>query len=252
MFPTSAQFVDAAMAYAGTPYVLGAEHDLDAGFRPAAALDCSELVQAALADLGVSFPDGTWNQVAAVITISVDTAIATPGALLFTTGLPDHVAISRGDGTTIEARGRAYGTGVFPAHGRFVTAGLVPGVRYGPLVDPAPEPEEDPMLVIHHPTLRVTENGDPALYDGRKVWDFTYLPNDGQAFGPVRCASHICVRALVPPPKPVLVFCNGFASGQLDLPADGRTLTLPVVAPGLVSVVGSGIAVEARELWVRA
>jgi hypothetical protein len=41
------------------------------------------------------------------------------------------VAISLGDGRTIEARGSAYGVGIFSANGRGWTAGgLVPGMKY--------------------------------------------------------------------------------------------------------------------------
>ena len=140
---TGQDLVDAAMLYVGVPYVLGAEGDLDPGHQPVVALDCSELVQVALADLGIGFVDGTWNQIRECITIDIETGYATPGALLFTAGLPDHVAISRGDGTTVEARGRAYGTGVFPARNRFfVSAGLVPGLNYGTM---PPDPLEDDM-----------------------------------------------------------------------------------------------------------
>ena len=50
---TGQDLVDAAMLYMGVPYVLGAEGDLDPGHQPVVALDCSELVQVALADLGI-------------------------------------------------------------------------------------------------------------------------------------------------------------------------------------------------------
>lgn len=129
--------VAAAMRYDGAAYVLGAEHDTDPGFVPAGALDCSELVQAALGDLGVAAPDGHWVQFGwcrrdgAIVPITH--AIDTPGALLFVYdgSTQGHVAISRGDGTTIEARGAAWGTGVFPTQGRVWTHGaLIPGIDY--------------------------------------------------------------------------------------------------------------------------
>lgn len=139
------ELVAAAMRYAGTPYVLGAEGDLDPGFVAVVALDCSELVQVALADLGFPFPDGHWIQWAACrdagLLIPITQAIDTPGALLFVyDGTPNgHVAISRGDGSTIEARGRAWGTGTWPAQGRSWThGGLIPGLDY----------TEDPMAGI--------------------------------------------------------------------------------------------------------
>lgn len=148
MPPTGAQLVADAMEYRGLPYVLGAEGDLDPGVQPVDALDCSELVQVALADLGISFPDGHWNQWDRCILVSVDAAVRIPGALLFvydgtTTG---HVAISRGDGTTIEARGRAYGVGVFTAeHRGFTHGGLIPAIDYDPL-PLTPTPQETPDM----------------------------------------------------------------------------------------------------------
>ena len=58
----------------------------------------------------------------------VEQALRTPGALLFR---PGHVAISLGDGRTIEAKGSKYGVGIFSAHNRgWTTGGLIPGMRY--------------------------------------------------------------------------------------------------------------------------
>ena len=149
---TGQQLVDAAMRYSGLPYVLGAEGDLEPGFQDVAALDCSELVQVALADLGVPFPDGHWNQWAACLLVSVDAAVHTAGALLFvydgtTSG---HVAISRGDGTTIEARGRAWGVGSWPVDGRgFTHGGLIPTVDYQPSKPPTSEEDTVTTKILH-------------------------------------------------------------------------------------------------------
>lgn len=182
--PTAAEFVSAAMAYEGRPYVLGAEGDLDPGYDPSVgALDCSELVQVALADVGVDAPDGHWNQWRwcrdGAALIPIDAGVVTAGALLFvydgtTVG---HVAISRGDGSTIEARGRAWGTGVFPTDRRGWThAGLVPGVDYS---TPAPAPAPDPPAVPAQPKdddmVRLVQcnDGDIAVFatDGViKTW----------------------------------------------------------------------------------
>lgn len=81
---------------------------------------------------GVSVPDGTMNQLPYFrqkgTAVSVDQALRTRGALLFR---PGHVAISLGDGRTIEARGRDYGVNIFSAQGRGWTAGaLIPGLKY--------------------------------------------------------------------------------------------------------------------------
>ena len=56
--------------------------------------------------------------------ISVESAIATRGALLVR-GPNGHIAISLGNGWTIEARGKAYGVGIFPANGRAWTTGAI-------------------------------------------------------------------------------------------------------------------------------
>lgn len=128
---TGHDLVHTAMRMRGKPYVFGAEVNLnDPNPR---AFDCSELIEWACAQIGVRFPDGSWNQIAACSPISVDRGIKTPGALLYR---PGHIVISRGDNTTIEAKGRAYGVGVFSALGRFTHAGLIPALVYGS--SPAP------------------------------------------------------------------------------------------------------------------
>jgi len=72
-------------------------------------------------------------------TMSVEEALHTPGALLFRLspqgrqGSPtnEHVAISLGDGRTIEARGKQYGVGSWSAENRFTHAAAIPGVTGG-------------------------------------------------------------------------------------------------------------------------
>ena len=126
---TSGDFLSAALRQNGDRYVYGAETNLNDS-NPH-TFDCSELVQWAAHQAGVSIPDGSANQLAHVrrhgTEISVEEALRTPGALLFR---PGHVAISLGDGRTIEAKGSRYGVGIFNARGRFTSAGLVPGMRY--------------------------------------------------------------------------------------------------------------------------
>ena len=119
-------FLNAALAQNGDRYVFGAE--ASANNANPNAFDCSELVEWASAQAGVRFVDGSSNQRANSIPISVEQAINTPGALLFRNG---HVAISLGDGRTIEAKGSRYGVGIFNARGRFTSGGLIPGMNYG-------------------------------------------------------------------------------------------------------------------------
>lgn len=120
-------FVNAALTQSGDRYVFGAEVNL-ADADPD-AFDCSELVQWAAARVGVNVPDGSQNQRRFCKKISVDQAVKTRGALLFTSG---HVAISLGNGRTIEARNHKVGVGQFTAASiHFIDGGLVPGLRYG-------------------------------------------------------------------------------------------------------------------------
>jgi len=135
---TLEQMIAAAIAQTGKPYIFGAEVRLDDPSPP--AFDCSELVQWTCAQARLRMPDGTWNQVTHCrdvgTLIDVSTAIWTRGALLFKFGgdpfqgsrpSSAHVAISLGNGTTIEARSAKYPVGSFSAEGRGWThAGLIP------------------------------------------------------------------------------------------------------------------------------
>lgn len=133
-------FVAEALAQRGDRYVMGATART-ADPNPS-AFDCSELVHWASARAGMSVPDGALPQYLALrkegLAIPVEQAIHTRGALLFTFASPPdakdmrpaaaHVAISLGDGHTIEARGRAYGVDEFEATTRrFQYAALLPG-----------------------------------------------------------------------------------------------------------------------------
>ena len=126
---TAQSFVGQALAQQGDRYIYGAETNLNDADPD--TFDCSELVQWAAARSGVTVPDGSANQLAHCrkngTEISVEQAMRTPGALLFRKG---HVAISLGNGKTIEAKGRKYGVGVFNASGRFTSGGLIPGMKY--------------------------------------------------------------------------------------------------------------------------
>jgi cell wall-associated NlpC family hydrolase len=116
-------FLDVALAQTGDPYVWASEANV--GDADPTEFDCSELAQWAAGQVGVELPDGSWLQYLELkeqgAVIPVEQAVNTPGALLFGFdreptpggGRPGsaHVAISLGDGTTIEARGTRYGVG---------------------------------------------------------------------------------------------------------------------------------------------
>lgn len=123
---TGQDLVNKMMTQVGKRYIFGFEVNLND--RNPRAFDCSEIIEWALYQLGVRFPDGSSAQIAATNKISVAQGLKTPGALLYK---PGHIAVSRGDNTTIEAKGRNYGVGVFSAVNRFTRAGLVPQLAYG-------------------------------------------------------------------------------------------------------------------------
>lgn len=143
---TNKEFVKLALDQSGDEYIFGVEVS-PANPNPT-AFDCSELVQWCCDRLSVNprMVDGSWYQARHCkqygLLVSIDKAIKTAGALLFKFssspwegGRPNnaHVAISLGDGWTIEARGRAYGVGTWSAaQGQrgWTHAGLVPGLKY--------------------------------------------------------------------------------------------------------------------------
>ena len=139
--PTAVQFVNTALGQSGKPYVWGSS--ASASDPSPVSFDCSELTKWAAARSGVTIPDGAAHQYVWLkeqgATMTVQQALQTPGALLFSfNGEPQpglsgepahaHVAISLGNGKTIEAKGHAYGVGVFDAGNRFNYAGMIPGM----------------------------------------------------------------------------------------------------------------------------
>jgi hypothetical protein len=106
----------------------------------------------------VEIPDGAMYQYLDLkhknALMPVDQALHTKGALLFYFstepneggGRPSkaHVAISLGDGRTIEAKGTKYGVGEFTAHNRFNYAGVVPGLDAS--APPPATQATDPMI----------------------------------------------------------------------------------------------------------
>jgi cell wall-associated NlpC family hydrolase len=137
------RFIEAARGQVGDEYVFGAETDLDDADPD--TFDCSELTQWAAHQAGVEIPDGATAQYLFLkqrgLLIPVEQAKNTPGALLFsfdreprpgdgrTPGA--HVAISTGDGRTIEAQNSRTDVGEFNAGDRFEFAAVLPGISDG-------------------------------------------------------------------------------------------------------------------------
>lgn len=130
---TVAKIVASALGQVGDAYVYGAETS-PSDPNPD-AFDCSELIQWACERNGVNMVDGSSAQLAYCrahgTVISVEQAINTRGALLFANG---HVALSLGNGRTVEALNRSYGVTTMNARGRvtvtWVAGALIPGVKY--------------------------------------------------------------------------------------------------------------------------
>jgi cell wall-associated NlpC family hydrolase len=166
-------FLNSAVAQTGDKYVFG--HEVKLNDPNPTVFDCSELVEWAAAQSGVKMPDGSWLQYRELAkegtTMSVEQALKTPGALLFSFssdpmsgGRPSaaHVAISLGNGKTIEAKGTQYGVGSWEANTkRFQYAGVIPELGAGiGGVPPAPPPQQPQVDAF---TYRV--NNDPAQLD---------------------------------------------------------------------------------------
>jgi cell wall-associated NlpC family hydrolase len=145
------RFLDVARNQIGDRYVFGAETDLDDPDPD--VFDCSEFTQWAANQAGVELPDGATAQYLHLkklgVLVPVEEGKNTPGALLFSFDreprLGDgrtpgaHVAISLGDGATVEARNSRDGVGQFTSGGRFEYAAVIPGISDGEAtVPPAP------------------------------------------------------------------------------------------------------------------
>jgi cell wall-associated NlpC family hydrolase len=168
-------FLHSAVAQRGDAYVFGAK---GIGEADPTAFDCSGLTQWAAHEAGVELPAGAAHQFVALkqqgMLIPVDKAIHTPGALLFhfatepqpgLTGEPEiaHVAISLGNGKTIEAADPQDGVTEFNAGGgRFNYAAIIPGI--GDLPASSDDTSLDMPQDDSHQTLDPTGQSDD-LFD---------------------------------------------------------------------------------------
>lgn len=86
--------------------------------------DCSGLIYSTMQAAGyTNFPRNSSAIYQHARPISLARALKTRGAVLWKEG---HIAISLGNGKTIEAKGEDYGVGVFDATGRFTNGGILP------------------------------------------------------------------------------------------------------------------------------
>jgi hypothetical protein len=132
--PYASEFVRICLAVRGDRYVFGAKGKFSDPHPQ--AFDCSGLVTWAAHRAGGSMPDGSVQQEdfcrAHRTMITIQQAARIQGALVFRhRGADQHVVVSLGNGSTMEARGRAYGVNVFSLTGRVWTAAaLLPGFTY--------------------------------------------------------------------------------------------------------------------------
>jgi len=141
--PAVHHLLDEALKQVGDQYVFGAE--VDVNDPDPKVWDCAELTKWAAHQGGSTIPGSSFEQYldlkAKGLLIPVDQAEHTPGALLFHFsqepqpggGRPDeaHVALSLGDGRTVEAQSEEVGVITDHAAGRFEYAALLPDVDYG-------------------------------------------------------------------------------------------------------------------------
>jgi cell wall-associated NlpC family hydrolase len=120
------QFVSLCLQQVGDRYVFGVEVKLNDP-NPN-SFDCSELIQWAAHRAGIKpeMPDGSSAQINHCKSIPVAQAVRTKGALLWH---PGHIAVSLGDGGTVEAENPRVGVVKDKAGNRFSRGGLIPGAR---------------------------------------------------------------------------------------------------------------------------
>jgi hypothetical protein len=161
---TGAELVVLAATQIGKPYVFGADVDLESSDPP--AFDCAEFASwlaykatrrlYGCVDNAAPVPraepfSGGWAsdiRIGLVTSIPVEEAFSIAGAVLVRAPAKakiGHVAISDGDGGTVEAHSARVGVARRPARGRSWThAGLLRGVTYSlpdDVADPGPTPE---------------------------------------------------------------------------------------------------------------
>jgi cell wall-associated NlpC family hydrolase len=172
------RFLEAALAQQGDTYIMNA-HTEPTDPNPE-EFDCSELVEWAAAQTGVQVSEASYLQYLdmkeAGTLIPVEQALNTPGALLFrfpSEPVPgasrqdgSHVAISLGDGRTIEAKNSDEDVGIFEnaADRGFNYAALIPGMDYENATLPTMEPPPAPVPAEPNPL-------DVALWNSKNPED---------------------------------------------------------------------------------
>jgi cell wall-associated NlpC family hydrolase len=177
--PTAEEFVQKCLEEKGDEYEWRGEYAPGTPAGETREWDCSGLVYTKLMELGIDPPRNStahlnWCRENGTL-ISVDEAIGTRGALLLREG---HVAVSLGDGQTIEGMGEKWGVGVFSAYNRtFTDGGLVPGLTYnGTRTPPEKTEPKAPGGATARPTLRRGSTGESVRFLQTKLKQLGYDP----------------------------------------------------------------------------
>jgi N-acetylmuramoyl-L-alanine amidase len=187
--PTAEEFVQKCLEERGDEYEWGGEYTPGTPANQTREWDCSGLVYTKLKELGLDPPRSSTQQLKWCrqndTIIPLEEAIRTRGALLLREG---HVAVSLGDGKTIESMGEKQGVGIFSAtdHRTFTVGGLVPGLTYGRnRVPPAQAQPRTPVQPTPYPILRRGSSGSDVQFLQQKLKELGYDPGpvDGD-FGP--------------------------------------------------------------------
>lgn len=185
--PTAENFVQKCLAEENDEYEMGGAAVPGTPSNQTREWDCSGLVYTKLQELGIDSPRSSTEQLAWCeennTIISLERGIQTRGALLLrkkkTGETYGHVAVSLGDGRTIEALGEDWGVGIFSATSNrtFSHAALVPGLIYGKTrVPPAQTGPATPARPPGRPTLRRGSRGSDVEFLQQTLEEFGYDP----------------------------------------------------------------------------
>jgi cell wall-associated NlpC family hydrolase len=140
---TTGSFVKRMLAREGDEYEWG-------GTSKKTGFDCSGIIYKIMQNAGVNIPRTSGEIIEYAKPISVAKAIKTPGAVLWHEG---HIAVSLGNGQTIEAMGEDYGVVRGEAgNGRFTRGGLLPETIPG-------KAKRQPHRIPRKPTVVAPQQG---------------------------------------------------------------------------------------------
>lgn len=137
--------------------------------------DCSGFTRWVALSEGVTLPAGSWLQksfcaAAGFRPVPPSQAIVGQIAGHDGTGAEGHVVIVGPNGTTVEARGKAYGIGVFGIAGRpFQWAYNIPGVDYSNTFGPQPAPGAPPAPPLKEIDMVLVPGSGPNPVFGNRV-----------------------------------------------------------------------------------